>query len=168
MKKIFLFSLLLSIVLGSNAQTKFSVPVPNMEQKYNSTRALLYNNILALINIAKSDGMTADELGKKSGALFFPYWDEHNTFEQYVNFSLSSWAFMSDSVKIIEQSNEKVVFTFPHIYPALESQGVLVGSSLEDLIAYFDALMGAIAKRINLSCDITWGEEGMKTEIAKK
>jgi hypothetical protein len=166
MKKIFLFSLLLSIVLASNAQTKFSVPVPNMEQKYNRTRALLYNNILALINIAKSDGMTADELGKRAGDVFI--WDEDTTFEQFVNFSLSSWAFMSDSVRIIEQSNEKVVFTFPHVYPALERQGALVGSSLEDLIAYFDAMMGAIAKTLNLSCDITWGVEGMKTEITKK
>jgi hypothetical protein len=165
MKKICLLSIVLFIVCLVNAQTTFSVPTPTAEQKYNTTRNLLYNNILALINIAKSDGMTAEELGKRIGEKF--PWNEDATFEQLVNFTLRSWACMSDSVKIIEQSNEKVVITVPHIYPGLENQGVIYGSSLEDLIAYWDAMMGEIANPLDLSCDWTWGEEGLKVVVAQ-
>jgi hypothetical protein len=80
---------------------------------------------------------------------------------------LSSWVCMADSVQIIEQSNEKVVITVPNIYPALENQGVHLGSSIVDLIAYFDALMDAIAKHLNLDCNMALGEKGLRIEIAQ-
>ncbi len=114
MKKLFLITIVLSFVCAANAQTVFSVPTPTAENRStDQTRALLYNNILALITVAKDDGITAEELGRKLGKKF--PWDENSTFEQLVNFMLFSWACMSDSVKIIEQSNEKVVITVPHI-----------------------------------------------------
>ena len=168
MKKICLFSLFLLFALIASAQSQFSVPAPTMEQKYNRSMALMYNNILGLINIAKSDGMTAEELGKRAGEVYS--WDKGTTFEQFVNFSISSWACMSDSVKIIEQSNEKVVITVPHIYLNLENRGSLYGVSLEELIAYFDAMMSTIAKSLNLnpSFKMTWGAEGMKIEVSKR
>ena len=99
MKKLFLLSIVLSLVCATYAQTTFTVPTPTAEQKYNTTRALLYNNILALITVAKDDGITAEELGRKLGKKF--PWDENSTFEQLVNFMLNSMAFMSDVFKII-------------------------------------------------------------------
>lgn len=165
MKKVLLFSTMVFIVCAANAQTEFSVPTPTPEQRYINTRALLYNNILALINIAKDDGMTAAELGKRIGEKF--PWNADATFERLVNFMLFFLACSSDSVKIIEQSNEKVVITVPHIYPALENRGVIYGSSIEDLIAYFDAMMGAIAKPLGLGCEWTWREEGLKIVITQ-
>ncbi|MEN8251768.1 MAG: hypothetical protein ABFS32_22805 [Bacteroidota bacterium] len=165
MRKLFLISILLSFVCATHAQTEFSVPTPTIEEKYNTTSALLYNNILALINIAKSNGMTPEELGKRIGEKF--PWDEDATFDQLVNFMLYAWTCMSEDVKIIEQSKEKVVITVPHVYPNLEDRGVIYGSSLDDLIAYWDAMMGAIANPLGLSCDWTWGEEGMKVVVAK-
>jgi hypothetical protein len=166
MKKILLFSVLLSIVLALNAQTQFSVPTRTLQQKYNYSRMLLYNNVLALINIAKSDGTTPAELGKSIGEKF--PWDKNSTYEQLVNFMLTATASLTDSVKIIEQSNEKIVFTAPHIYPNLERQGVIYGSTVEELIEYWDAMMVAIANPLGISCKWTWGEEGQKIEISKK
>ena len=167
MKKLFLISIVLFLVCAIKAQTTFSVPTPTMEQKYNMSTALLYNNILALITIAKSDGVTAEELGKKGGEVFAPLWDEDTEFEGFVNFSLTSWAHLAENVQIIEQSNEKVVITAQHIYPQLEDQGVFVGSSIQDLIAYFDAMMSEIANHFDLSCDMTWAEEELNIEITQ-
>jgi hypothetical protein len=165
MKKLFLITIVLSLVWATNAQTTFTIPTPTAEQKYNTTRALLYNNILALITVAKDDGITAEELGRKLGKKF--PWDENSTFEQLVNFMLFSHACLADSVKIIEQSNEKVVYISPHIYPNLENRGVIYGSTVEDLVAYFDGFIDEIANALGLSCDWTWGEEGLKIEIAQ-
>ena len=125
MKKICSLSIVLFIVCLVNAQTEFSVPTLTEQQRYNTTRNLLYNNILALITVAKSDGMTAEELGKRLGEKF--PWDEDATFEQLANFMIRSCECMFNGVKIIEQSNEKLVFTAPHIYPNLENQGVIYG-----------------------------------------
>ena len=86
MRILFLISILVSFVCATHAQTEFSVPTPTMEEKYNETRRLLNNCILSLITVAKSEGMTAEELGKKSGEVFVPVWDENTGFEGYVNF----------------------------------------------------------------------------------
>jgi len=52
-------------------------------------------------------------------------------FEQFVNTLLwrttllYHWSCLSDSVNIVEQSGEKVVFVASPIYPQLENQGAL-------------------------------------------
>ncbi len=165
MKKLFLLTVVLSFVCATHAQTVFSVPTPTMEEKYNGTRSLLNNCILSLITVAKSEGMTAEELGKKSGEVFVPVWDEDTGFEGYVNFLLFAWTRYSEDVQIIEQSDEKVVVTFSHMYPGLEDQGVLFGSSVEDYVAFFNAMMSVIAVHFDLSYDMTWGEEGYRIVI---
>lgn len=165
MKKLYLISILLILVCAANAQTTFTVPTPTMDQKYNVTKDLLYNNILSLLAVAKSEGLTAEKLGTEIG--YRIRWGEDAGFEQFVNFTLFSWACFSDSVKILEQSSEKVVISVPHIYPTLEDQRVLYGTSIINLIAYFDAMMGEIARPLGIRNEITWGEEGMKIEIAQ-
>ena len=165
MKKLCLISIAIFLLCAAHAQTKFTVPAPHLEQKYNVTRMLMYNNILGLITVAKRDGMAAEELGKKTGEI--AAWDENTGFDQFVRFILFSQACLSDSVQIVEQSSEKVLITVPHIYPRLENQDVIYGSSLEDLIAYLNAMMGEIASRLDLTCEMTWGGEGFKIEIAQ-
>ena len=165
MKKILLLSVLLLTVFAASAQTKFSVPVPTSEQKYNTTRMLLYNNILGFITAAKNDGMSAAEFGKKAGALFIPVWDENGGFEPYVNFLLNSWACSGDSVNIIEQSNDKLVVVISSLYKPLENQGTLFGCSLEDYTAFTNAELNEIAVHYGHSFEMTRGEEGYKFVI---
>ena len=165
MKKLFLLSVVLSFVCATHAQTEFSVPTPTMEEKYNGTRYYLNNCILSLITVAKSEGMTAEELGKKSGEVFVPVWDENTGFEGYVNFILFAWTRYSDDVQIIEQSNEKVVISFSHMYPSLEEQGVFVGSSVEDYIAFFNEMQHVVAGHIGLNFDMTLEEDGYRIVI---
>ena len=167
MKKLCLIPIMLSFVCATNAQMEFSVPTPTLEEKYNVTKMLMNNNILGLITVAKSDGMTAEELGKKGGAVFFPYWDENSEYEQFVNFALHSWACIADDVQIIEQSNEKLVVTFSSLYHPLEEQGVLFGSSVEDFTAFFNAMMSAIAVHLGYSFEMKKGEEGYRVVFTK-
>ena len=167
MKKIYLLSIALFLVCAVNAQTEFSVPTPTLEQKYNTTKMFMNNNILALITVAKNEGMTAEELGKKSGEVFAPNWDENTGFEQFVNFMLISWVTLVEDVQITEQSNEKVVIIASSLYKPLEDQGVLLGSSLEEYIAFLSAMMGEIANRFDLSCKMTWEAGGLKTVITQ-
>ena len=90
MKKVILFSTMLFLVCAVNAQTKFTVPTPTMEEKANMNKMLMNNNILALITVAKNEGITAEEFGKKSGAMFIPGWDKNPKYEDFVNFALYS------------------------------------------------------------------------------
>lgn len=157
--------MVLSLVCVVKAQTTFSVPTATMEQKYDFSRMVLNNNILALISVAKDDGMTAEELGRRLGKKF--PWGAEATLEQFVTFMLRWLASNSDSVKIMEQSNEKVVITVPHIYPNLENQDMIYGSTLEDLVAYYDGFVDEMLKPCGLGCDLTWGEEGFKAVITQ-
>ena len=129
------------------------------------TKMLMNNNILALITVGKNEGMTPEELGKKSGELAIPFWDENGGFEPYVNFLLYAWASTADGVQIIEQSNEKLVVTFSSMYQPLEEQGVLFGSSVEDFTAFFNAMMSAIAVHLGYSFEMTREEEGYRIII---
>lgn len=167
MKKLFLLSILLSIACATHAQTEYAVPAPTLEEKANTNKMLMNNNILALITVAKSDGMTAEEFGKKSGAVFAPNWDENTSFEQFVNFNLYSWACMGDGVQIIEQSNEKVVIKASSIYRPLEEQGVFFDTSVEDYTEFFNAMLSVIAVHIGYSYELTRGEEGYRMVITK-
>jgi len=165
MKKLFLISIVLSLVCAIHAQTEFSVPTPTMEQKFNVTKLHLYNIDLAHITVAKGDGMTAAELGKKVGAAFIPAWDENGGFEPFVTFILNGWACTADDVQIIEQSNEKLVVMISSIYKAIEDQGVLFGSSVENFTAYYNAMLNEIAAHYGRSIEMTRGEEGYKIVI---
>ncbi len=165
MKKIFLISIVLSLGCAINAQSTFSVPTPTLEKKYNMTKMLYNNNVLALITVAKNEGMTAEELGKKSGALAIPFWDENGGFEPYVNFLLYAWACSAEDVQIIEQSDEKLVVTVSSMYRAIEDQGVLLGSSVEDYIAFMNAMLNEIATHFDRSFEMTRGEEGYRIVI---
>lgn len=167
MKKLFLLSIVFSIVCTTHAQTEFSVPTPTMEQKLNTTRQIKNNYILSCINAAKSSGMTVEEFGKKCGDAFIPAWPEDTGFEQIVNFSLNYWTGLADDVQIIEQSNDKVVLTVPHFDPRLEEQGILFGVSLEEFITYMNAVSKRVYNHFDVSSDMTWGEEGLKIDITQ-
>ena len=167
MKKLFILSIVLFLVCAAKAQTEYSVPAPTLEEKFNMTKMLLNNNILSLITVAKSDGMTAAELGKKVGTIFASVWDENGGFEPYVNFLLYAWACSTDDAQIIEQSNEKLVLTISSMYQPLEDQGALFGSSVEDLTAYYNAMLNEIAVHYDRSFEMTWGEDGYRIVITK-
>jgi len=162
MKKLFLVSIVLSFVCATHAQTEFSVPTPTLEEKNNMNEMLMHNNILSLITVAKNEGITVEDLGKKAAAVVFPYWDENSEYEQFVNFALYAWACMADDVQIIEQSNEKLVVTFSSMYQPLEEQGVFLGTSVEDYTAFFNAVMSEIAVHLGYTFKMTWGEEGYR------
>jgi hypothetical protein len=167
MKKVFLLSIVLSMVCAIHAQTQFSVPTPTAEEKANTNKMLMNNNLLALITVAKNEGMTAEEFGKKTGAVFAPNWDENTSFEQFVNFNLYSWACMIDGVQIIEQSNEKIVIKAPSLYQRLDEQGVVLGTSAEEYTEFFNAMLSVIADHLGCSYELTKGEDGYKMVITK-
>jgi len=167
MIRFFLISILLSLVCVTYAQTEFSVPTPTLQQKQNMSRLIMNNMIASCINVAKSDGITAEEFGKKCGEAFIPIWDENTGFEQIVEWMLTYWTNLTDDAPIVEQSNEKVVITVPHIYPVLENQDDFLGVSLEEFVAYINAAHVALFNHFDVGFDLTMEEEGFKTVITK-
>lgn len=155
------------MVCAIHAQTQFSVPTPTLEEKANTNKMLMNNNLLALITVAKNEGMTAVDFGKKSGAVFAPNWDENTSFEQFVNFNLYSWACLAEDVQIIEQSNEKVIIKASSLYRPLEEQGVFFDTSVEDYTAFFSSMLSVIAVHIGYSYELTMAEEGYRMVITK-
>ena len=167
MKKLFLLSIVLSLVCATHAQTGFSVPARTLQQKYNTSRMIMNHYIASCINIAKSDGMTAEEYGKKCGEAFIPVWDENTGFEGCVEWMLTYWTNLSDDAPIVEQSEGKVAITVPHIYPVLENRDEFLGVSLEEYIAFVKAAHVALFNHFDVGFDLTKEEEGFKTVISK-
>ena len=167
MKKLCLVSIALFLVCAAFAQTEFSIPTPTLQQKYDNTRWLMNNYILACISVAKSDGMTVEEFGIKGGEVFIPFWDENTGFEQIVNYMLNYWAWLADDVQIIEQSNEKVVIAVPHLYPWLEDQSVIAGVSLDEFIAYLNTVHKILFNHFDVGFELISGEEGFRTIITQ-
>ena len=165
MKKIFLISIVLSLVCETYAQTEFSVPTPTLEQKYDMANMLYYNNVLGLISAAKNAGISPEELGKSGIEMWGTLWDANGGFEPFVNFMLNSMACTCEGVQIIEQSSEKLVVAVSSMYRPLENQGVLFGCSIEDFLAYNNAVLNGIAVHYDKSYHLTWGEEGYRIVI---
>jgi hypothetical protein len=136
-----------------------------MEQKFNTALIHFDNTTLAQITVAKGNGMTAAELGKKIGEVFIPAWDANGGFEPFVKFILNGWACLGEGVQIVEQSNEKLVVMVSSLYRPVENQGVLFGSSVEDFTAYFNAMLNEIAVHYGHSFEMTRGEEGYRIVI---
>ena len=167
MKKICLLTILLFAVCAANAQTEISVPTPTLQQKYNIARNFMYNSMLAAISVAKNEGLTVEEYGKKCGEVFATAWNAEMGFTQFANNMLNIFSRLSDSIKIVEQSEGKIVFISSPIYPGLERQGILFGTSLKELIVYNDMVYSEIAKRLNLKCNVKLVEEGLQVEITQ-
>jgi hypothetical protein len=167
MKKIALLTILLFAVCAANAQSEFTVPTPTPEQKYNLARAWWYNTLLTSMSVAKDAGMTVEEFGKKSGEIYATWWDAEMGFTKFTNNMLYHMSCVSDSIKIVEQSEVKVVFISSPIYPPLKNQGILFGSSLEEVVLCFDLIYSEIANHLNLNCNVTLVEGGLQFEISQ-
>ena len=167
MKKLCLLAIALCTVCATHAQTEFSVPDLTIEEKFDAAKAHMYRHICSAIVEAKAGGMTPEEFGKKLGRQWIPVWDNNPEFEQLVNFSIWSWAALSDEVKILEQSTEKVVVLVPSLSREMEEAPILESFSIEDLVAYFDGMMSEIATHLGFSMKMTWGDQGMKAVITR-
>jgi len=162
MKKICLLSITLFLVCVANAQTEFIVPTPTPEQKYNYARGFWYNALLMSISVAKDEGMTVEEFSRKSADYVAALWVAEMNFNQFTNRLLYFNSCISDSTKIIEQSEEKVVFIISPINPPS-----LLGSSLEELVEYWDVSYSYFANRYKLNCNVSLVEEGVQFEISQ-
>lgn len=167
MKKLFLLAIVLCAVCTTHAQTEFSVPDLTIEEKFDAAKALMYRNICSAIVEAKNGGITAEEFGKIIGKQWIPVWDNNTEFDQFVGFSIWSWAALSDEVKILEQSADKVVLLVPSLSKEMEEAPILESFSIEDLVAYFDGMMGVIATHLDYNIKLSWGDKGMKTVITR-
>jgi hypothetical protein len=167
MKKVFLFTTMLFIVCAANAQTEFTAPTPTPEQKYNLARAWWYNTLLTSISVAKAEGITVEEFSKKSGEKYAAIWNAETGFNQFTNNMLFYMSCVSDSINIVEQSEVKVVFISSPIYPPLANQGILFGTSLEEVVSCFDLIYSEIANRFNLKCNVTLVDGGLHFEISQ-
>ena len=167
MKKLCLLAIALCTVCATHAQTEFSVPDFTLEQKYDATKALMNRNICSAIVVAKAEGMSAEEFGRKNGRLWIPNWDKSTEFEQFVDFAIWAWAVLTDEVKILEQSANKVVLLVPSLSKELEEEPVLDAFSIEDLVAYYDGIMQEIATHLDFNMKMSWGDQGMKAVISK-
>lgn len=167
MKKLCLFIIALCTVCGIHAQTEFSVPDLTLEQKFDATKALMNRNICSCIVAAKAEGLSAEEYGKKIGQQWIPVWDKNTGFEEFIGFNLWAWAVLADEVKILEQSDDKVVLLVPSVDKELEEAPVLETFAIEDLVAYNDGMMQVIAAHLGYKMKLSWGDSGMTAVIAK-
>ena len=167
MKKLCLLAIALCTVCAAHAQTEFSVPDLTLQEKYDGIKILMNRNFSGFFVVAKAEGGSAEELGRKMGKLYAPLWDKSTTFEDFVGFNLWAWATSTDEVKILEQSPDKVVVLVPSLDKELEESPIMEGFSIEDLVAFYNGMMQEVATHLGFKITQSWGEQGMTAVISK-
>ena len=167
MKKLFWLAIALCTVCAVHAQTEFSVPDLTLQEKNDGIKILMNRNFSSFILVAKEEGRSAEELGRKIGKLYAPLWDKSTTFEDFVGFNLWAWATMMDEVKILEQSADKVVVLVPSLDKELEESPIMEGFSIENLVGFYDGMMQEVATHLGFSEKMSWGDNGMTAEISR-
>jgi len=166
MKKITFIIVALLISCVTFAQTKFAVPELSDAQKLQTARNLGYNNIIAAINFAKSQGLTAAEYGEYEGKLF--PWNKENGFEGWINGFIYMNVAMAGNVKILEQSENKILLRVSDIYPEFEQRGEKFGVTYEEFLKWYEIMFIEIFNNLDCHYSQVNIDEGMKITIEKK
>ena len=166
MKKSIFFSVMLLISSIAFAQTKFTVPELTDVQKLQTARTLGNNNIIAAINFAKSQGLTAAEYGEYEGKLF--PWNKEDGFEGWINGFLYMNVAVARNVEIMEQSENKILVRVSDIYPEFEQRGKMLGVTYEVFLKWYEIMFIEIFNNLDCHYSQVNIDEGMKITIEKK
>jgi|GEM_PF-3482135 len=174
MKKLCIVSIILFVAVFSYSQTAISVPEIPLENKYSLARAFMYNNMCTAINIAKTEGKTAEEYGILLGNLYKASWPEEKGFEEFAQDCIDHLVCLSGrrdserpSVVLTNQSENKIVFAVSDLHPNLVEQGEMWGTSYQELIQCWEAVYNQIAEKYNLSYTMKTDENKVFVTISK-
>jgi len=174
MKKLIIISTILFVAVCSYSQTAVTVPEIPLENKYGLARAFMYNNMCTAINIAKTEGKTAEEYGILLGNLYKAAWPEDKGFEEFAQNCIYHLVCVSGkldsespSVVLINQSENKIVFAVSDLHPNLVEQGEMWGTSFEELIQCWEAVYNQIAGKYNLNYNMEMDENKVLVTISK-
>jgi len=174
MKKLIIISTILFVAVCSYSQTAVTVPEIPLGDKYSLARAFMYNNMCTAINIAKTEGKTAEEYGILLGNLYKASWPEDKGFEEFAQDCIDHLVCLSGrrdserpSVVLTNQSENKIVFAVSDLHPNLVEQGEMWGTSFEELIQCWEAVYNQIAEKYNLSYTMKTDENKVFVTISK-
>ena len=174
MKKLISISIILFVAVFSYSQTAISVPEIPLENKYELARAFMYNNMCTAINIAKTEGKTAEEYGILLGNLYKASWPEEKNFEEFAHDCIYHLVCLSGkmdsespSVDLTNQSENKIVFAVSDLHPNLVEQGEMWGTSFEELIQCWEAVYNQIAGKYNLNYTMEMDGDKVRVTIRK-
>jgi len=137
-------------------------------EKLQTARNLCYNNVLAAINFAKSQGVTAEEYSKYETQLALPWWNKEMGLEEFANGIVSMETAMVNQVEILKQDEKKVIIKLSNIYPAFKSQGELFDVSYEEFITWMETMYSILSDHVGCNYSQVMNDEGVVMTIEKK
>jgi hypothetical protein len=169
MKKIALVLFIVIIAGTAIAQGKYSVPKTTDDKKVE--RLIYQKNIMigSYVSYAKSIGKSPEEVGAFTGNLYTSTWNKEEGFDGLVDGLLNILnSYMNGEIKIIEQSNNKVVILGNSIFPDLKKKGVVFNMTYPEFLKFQNALFGKIADYMGASSKIMDTKEGVVITLEKK
>ena len=168
MKKFALLFIAILFAWALSAQTTFTVPELTNSQKFERATYMWFYHVNAAISYAKAEGKTVDEFATFVGDKVKQSWNKDVGFNYFVKGSLTNWITMSGSVKIIEQSDKKIVFKTGIIAPSLTEEKIKSDVSHDEILRYLEIIHTGLADYVGCSFSMKTSNDGIEITIKKK
>lgn len=143
----------------------FIIPQLTDTQKLQMARRVGNNNIIAAINFAKSQGLTAEEYGEYEGKLF--PWNKEDGFEKWINGFLYMNTGMVENIEILNQAENKITIRMSQIYPAFESRGEIMSVTFEEYLQWYEKAFTVIFNNLDCNYSQVLTDKGVEITIKK-
>ncbi|MEN8123330.1 MAG: nuclear transport factor 2 family protein [Bacteroidota bacterium] len=136
-------------------------------EKLQTAKNLCYNNIIAGIAFAKSQGLSVEDYAKWQGELWKTVWDKEVGFNGLVDFAISSWTALSGQIEILNQSENNLVIKVSDIYPELKTSEGLLNVTYDELMTWTEEMMIPISEYLGCSFSLLIKDDGVEIIINK-
>lgn len=149
------------------ADGSFTVPSLTHAQKVQRANMLCYNNIIAGIDFAKSQGVSIEEYAKYQGERWKDAWDPAVGFEGIVDFIITSNIAWAENVEILNQSDNSITIRVSQLYPELIEMGDLLGVTHDELMVWLKEMMIPICEYLGCSFSLEPVDEGNEITLER-
>jgi len=170
MKKLFLITVTILFVTCIVAQEKFVVPEISDAQKHSRMVSQANAFILNLINYAKSQGNSVEDVAKFTGDQFKKGWNKENGWEGFAKGCLYNWTIFipNDKLIILEQSETMIKFQSKTPYMWLKNNGPQFNVTYDEYMTFVKISHKIIGEYLGADISFSEVEDGIILTIKKK
>ena len=170
MKKLFLITVTILFVTSIVAQEKFAVPEISDAQKHSRMVSQANGFILKLINYAKSQGNSVEDLAKFTGDQFKKSWKKENGWEGFAKGCLNNWTIIipNNKLVILEQSETMIKFQSKTPFVWLKNNGPQYNVSHDEYMTFLKINHKIIGEYLGADISFKEAEDGLILTIKKK
>lgn len=166
MKNLIVLLFLFSVPFSGFTQD-FSIPERTSTQKHNRLFYLMSGNIAVGIAGAKEAGMSPREYASFCGNQFKHSWNKEAGFKGFAQGTLANYESgrreNDPAIEILEQSSDKLVFSYYNNFKTLYNNGPMFGTTYEEFLIWVDLVYRQIGEHLGA----TYQQEEMEDDRLK-